>query len=156
MPLRKRVGYDDSVPAEADWLDLERIATVEVSSEDPDHPIENALLPTSASPWRAASPGSQTIRILFDQPQHLRRIRLRFVEPAATRTQELVLSWAGDRAEPFREILRQQWNFSPSGATEELEDRNVDLADVSALELRIKPDISGGDAVASLMRLQLA
>lgn len=156
MPLRKRVGCHDSVPAEADWFDLERIATLEVSSEDPDHPIENALLPTGDSPWRAAGPGSQTIRILFDEPQRLHRIRVRFVEPAAARTQELVVSWAGDRAKSFREVVRQQWNFSPIGSTEELEDWNVDLADVTALELRIKPDIGGGDAIASLTRLQLA
>jgi hypothetical protein len=58
--------------------------------------------------------------------------------------------------ESFREIVRQQWNFSPSGSTSEVEDYAVALACVSALELRIVPDTSGGDVRASLAALRLA
>ena len=42
------------------------------------------------------------------------------------------------------------WTFSPDGATHETEDYQVDLWAVTALELTLTPDISGGDARASL------
>ena len=61
------------------WKDL---AEVEITSEDAAHPIESALLPGSTSGWRAAEPGKQTIRLLFANPQRLRRIWLNFEEPA--------------------------------------------------------------------------
>jgi hypothetical protein len=52
--------------------------------------------------------------------------------------------------------VRQQYNFSPPGMTREFEDYAVDLAGVTALELRIVPDISGGDARASVAQLRIA
>jgi hypothetical protein len=99
--------------------------------------------------------GPQTIRVLLDAPRTLRRIRVEFEEFAAARTQEFTLSWSCD-GEPFREIVRQQWNFSPDGAAREVEDYAVELPGVTALELRITPDIGGGSAVASLARLRVA
>ena len=138
------------------WLDLEDVADVEISSEHPDHPIEGALLPSSVRGWRAASSGTQTIRLLFTQPQRLVRVCLRFTESDVQRTQEYALRWSSDRGKTFYEIVRQQWTFSPSGATEELEDYRVNLTNVSVIELSIKPDIGGGAAVASLDKLQLA
>ncbi len=139
-----------------DWLDLERLADVEVTSEDPANPIESALLLISGSGWRAAQPGAQTIRLVFTKPQQIRRIWLEFVEPLTQRTQQFVLRWSADGGKSFREIVRQQWNFSPHGATHETEDYCVDLMEVSMLELNIIPDTSGGDARASLARLRFA
>lgn len=139
-----------------DWLDLESLADVEVTSEDAAHPVEAALLPGHGSGWSAGAPGKQTIRLLFTRPQRLRRICLVYEEPSTERTQEYVLRWSADGGQSYREIARQQWNFSPHGATAEAEDHRVDLAAVTALELSIIPDISGGDAVASLARLRLA
>jgi hypothetical protein len=52
--------------------------------------------------------------------------------------------------------LRQQYNFSPPGATCEREDYDVNLNGVTALELRIVPDISHGSARASLAQLRVA
>jgi hypothetical protein len=52
--------------------------------------------------------------------------------------------------------VRQQYNFSPPAAVHEVEDYDVDLDGVTALELRIMPDISGGSAQASLAQLRLA
>ena len=60
------------------WLDLNKAASVEVSSEDENHPIESALLGDEKRGWRAAKPGSQTIRLIFDSPQRLRRVWLAF------------------------------------------------------------------------------
>src|ERR1700693_111615 len=63
-----------SPPAEQGWLDLESIASVEVTSEDNAFPVESAILQPEKGGWRAAEPGVQTIRLIFDQPQRLRRI----------------------------------------------------------------------------------
>lgn len=154
--MRKRIIEPVQQDAGQDWLNLEDLAEVEITSEDPAYPIESALLPGRASGWRAAGPGKQTIRLLFAHPQRLRWIRLSFVEPLTQRTQEYVLRWSPDGGQSFHEIVRQQWNFSPRGTTSETEDHHVDLPAVSVLELIIIPDISGEDAFASLAQLRLA
>jgi hypothetical protein len=157
--MRKRIiateQQDSSSPVD-DWLNVEAIAEVEITSEDTAHPIESALLPGQASGWRAAGPGTQTIRLCFTRPQALRRIWLKFVESDTARTQEYVLRWSADGEQSFREIVRQQWNFSPEGASSETEDHQVNLAAVTVLELIIIPDTSGGSAVASLAQMRLA
>ncbi len=142
-------------PAEGQ-LDLERIAVVEVTSEEPDYPVESAFVSGGTRGWRAAEPGPQTVRLLFDQPQKLRRIALVFEEEEAMRTQEFILRWSSNPAGPFREIVRQQWNFSPPASMREVEEYRVELADVAVLELTIVPNISGGTARASLRSLRLS
>jgi len=157
--MRKRIITQvprGASPPDEHWLDLASVAEVEITSEDAAHPIECALLPGRGSGWRAAGPGKQTIRLLFGRPQRLRRIWLNFVEPASERTQEYRLRWSPDDGQSFREIVRQQWNFSPQGATCETEDHRVELSGVTVLELSIVPDTSGGNAVASLTQLRLA
>jgi hypothetical protein len=158
-PMRKRII--DRVPRTAlspdhEWLNVEGLAEVEITSEHASHPIESALLPCRGSGWRAAGPGRQTIRILFTLPQRLRRIWMSFQETEAERTQEYVLRWSPDGGQSFQEIVRQQWNFSPHGTTNETEDHHVDLPAVTLLELSIIPDIRGGNAFASLAQLRLA
>ena len=141
------------------WLDLERIATVEITSEDVAHPIESALASGTVagrSGWRAAGPGPQLVRIRFDEPQRLRRIWLCVVDPVNERTQELVLRWSADDGQTFRDVVRQQWNFSAPAATSEIEDYRVDLVGVTVLELAFTPDMSGGPAPASLQQLRVA
>jgi hypothetical protein len=139
------------------WLDLEALCTVEVSSEDPAHPVEGALLGAEGRGWRAAAPGKQTLRLRFDAPQTIRRIVVEFVEPDAERTQEIVVACSrGADTTGMREVRRQRWTFSPSGSTRETEDWQVDLAGVDTLELVVIPDISGGEARASLAALRLA
>jgi hypothetical protein len=138
------------------WLDVNKAASVEISSEDENYPIEWALLEDEKGGWRAAEPGSQTIRLIFDRPQRLRRIFLAFEDSEASRTQELVLRWSSHVGQPFREIVRQQWNFSSPGGVREIEDYAVDLVDVGVLELVIVPDKSGGEARASLVKMRLA
>jgi hypothetical protein len=139
-----------------DWLDLGSVATVEVTSETKDHPVESALLLSESRGWRAARPGTQIIRLLFDRSQEVKRISLVFEETENTRTQEFVLRWSSDFGRSFQEIVRQQWNFSPPGTVREVEDYLVDLSDVTAVELEIVPDKSGGEARASLESLRLA
>jgi hypothetical protein len=158
--MRKRIIHRSSKEpssAEQDWLDLERLAQVEVTSEDAGRPVEPALTAGGGGPgWLAGETGEQTIRLLFDEPQALRHIQLVFEEERRERTHEFVLRWSGDGGRSYREILRQQYTFSPPGATREVEDYVVNLHGVTVLELRIVPDISRGDARASLTLLRLA
>jgi hypothetical protein len=157
--MRKRIighGPRDVKADEPGWLDIDLLAQVEITSEDVGYPIESALIPGTGSGWRAAQPGEQTIRLLFDEPLRIKRIRLVFHEDDHERTQEFVLQWSPDGGQSYREILRQQYNFSPPAATREIEDYNIDLDGVTALELRIVPDMSGGAAWASLAQLRLA
>src|SRR5687768_2071325 len=125
--MRKRIispVQQESANREEGWLHLEGLAEVEITSEDSAHPIESALLPGDTSGWRAAGPGMQTIRLLFARPQPLRRIWLNFNETRIERTQEYVLRWSADGGQSFREIVRQQWNFSPQGATSQTQDHH--------------------------------
>jgi hypothetical protein len=157
--MRKRIighGPGEVAAAEPGWMDLERLAQVEITSEDIDYPIESALIPGARPGWRAAQPGEQTIRLLFDEPLRLKRIRLVFQEDEQERTQEFVLRWSPDVDQSYREIVRQQYNFSPPEAAREVEDYDVDLDGVGALELKIVPDISGGSTRASLAQLRVA
>jgi hypothetical protein len=157
--MRKRqispVPLSVAPPGQA-WLDVEHRALVEVTSEENGYPIESALLGAENRGWRAGSPGTQTIRLIFDEPQKLRRIWLVFEDSESVRTQEFVLRWSPDGGDSFREIVRQQWNFSPPESVQEIEDYAVELSAVTTLELVIVPDKSGGTARASLASLCLA
>jgi hypothetical protein len=135
---------------------VDRIASVEVTSEESDYPIESALFLEGKRGWRAANPGAQIIHLIFDEPQKLRRILLVFEDTENSRTQEFVLRWSPDIYSSFREIIRQQWNVSPPESVRETEDYAVELSSVKVLELMIVPDKSGGEVRASLASLRLA
>ena len=157
--MHKRIiSSDDKQKINSDhkWLDIEKIVVVEVTSEEEAFPIESALLPGKVSEWRASGQGKQMIRLFFDNPQRLQWIRLKFEELEIERTQEYVLRWSPDGGQSYQEIIRQQWNFSPEGATSEIEDYQVELPAVTILELSINPDISERNAFASLKELRLA
>jgi len=112
-------------------------------------------VPGEQGGWRASGPGDQTIRLLFKELQRLSRVLLMFDEHEVARTQEFVLRWSPGGGAPYREIVRQQWNFSPPDTVRELEDYRVELSGVAALELIISPDIGQGGAVASLTQLRV-
>jgi hypothetical protein len=138
------------------WLDLGQIATVEVTSEDPNFPIESVFSGNGGPGWRASQKGEQQIRLIFDQALAVHRIQLLFLEPTRDRQQEFTLRWlAADGGQP-KEIVRQQWNFSPAGSTSELEDYEVNLDGVSALELVIRPDLTHNEAMATLAAWRIA
>jgi hypothetical protein len=156
--MRKRLitPTPDTVRSRAEgWLDVERAAIVEITSEEKYFPVECIFASGETRGWRAAEPGPQTIRLVFDQPQKLKQISLVFEENETARTQEFVLRWSSDGGDSFREIVRQQWNFSPLQTTHEVEEYQVELSNVTALELIIVPNVSGGAARASLKSLRL-
>lgn len=162
--MRKSIitqGSHDAKPSGMDWLNLEERARAELTSEDPARPIESALKQGGGPGWRASEPGRQTIRLLFDQPLRVRRIHLLFREDEQTRTQEFVLRWTSDSGDggnerAYRDIVRQQYTFSPPDNASEIEEYDVDLVGLTGLELTVSPEISGGSARASLAELRLA
>jgi hypothetical protein len=159
--MRKRLTTPSPIPQDAPpldegWLELDKAAVVEVTSEEKEYPVESALVLGEVRGWRASASGTQTIRLFFDKPQRLTRISLVFEETEAQRTQEFVLRWSGDGGHSYREIVRQQWNFSPPQTIGENEQYTVVLSGVTVLELVIVPDINRGAARASLKRLRLS
>src|SRR5437879_2758034 len=153
--MRKRVLRPAPLPSDSqnsrEWLKLQEMAEVEVTSEADGYPIESAFIFGAGPGWRAASPGKQRVRLVFDQPQSIKRIRLQFNEPEVARTQEFSVQWSGGGAgDPLREVVRQQWTFSPHGSEIESEDYQVDLKAVSLLELTIDLDIGECETVNRL------
>jgi hypothetical protein len=138
------------------WLDIERAAVVELTSEDPDYPIESAFISGEARGWRAAGVGIQTIRLIFDHPQNLRRISLVFEEREMARTQEFILRWSAGEEGLMKEIVRQQWNFSPPETISEVEEYRAEISSVTVLELVINPNIGGEGARASLKHFRIS
>ena len=157
--MRKRIINHDAqkyAPRDEGWLDLEKLAQVEVSSEEAQRPIEAALLPGGAAGWRAALPGQQLVRLMFDKPQNLRQIHLVFDERDQERLQEYTLRWSSSVGGPYREIVRQQYNFSPPTTTTEVEDHTVNLDSCAELELSIVPDLRGTAAHAAIVEFRVA
>lgn len=157
--MRKKFVRSSGVadtPDDQSWIDLSLDATVELSSEDPLHPIENALQDGLSGQWMASSEGMQFIRLCFDKPRRIRRMVLEFVERDCERTQEFAILLVTQSAPKPTEVIRQQWNFSPQGSTEELEDYQVDFSDVNVLELQITPEVGGGPSRATLSRWRVA
>ena len=153
--VRQAAIQSESVSAES-WLNLEQIVTVEVTSEDPDFPIESVFNGSNGPGWRALENGKQQIRLIFDQPISLKRIRLRFIETKLERTHEFTLGWSSVHGGPSKEIVRQQWNFSPAGSTSEVEEYQTSLDGVAVLELAIQPDLEHGEARATLAEWRIA
>ena len=164
--MRKSILSPDAEPATSSatspatlppdqWLNLEELASVQISSEDPSYPFEGALHGTQQNGWKAAAPGPQTIRLTFDKPRSIRRIRLEFHEDGAERSQEFAI-YATTANQGRKELVRQQWTFSPGGSTSEIEDYPVKLADVIAIELQIDPGRHDKQRIASLQSIALA
>jgi len=158
--MRKKIlqsGLKDPSAVSEGWLNVADIASVEVSSEDPQYPIELAFNGKEDDGWRAAEPGQQNLRLVFDKPQDLHRIRLHFSESTVERTQEFSLRWSAKGTDQLQDIVRQRWNFSPAGGSSvEIEDYKVNLPKVMILELSIQPDLDRNMAVASIQDWRLA
>jgi hypothetical protein len=139
---------------DGEWRNLGEQVSVELTSEDPQHPIERALVGDGSGGWRADAAGPQAITLTWPGPIAIRRIRVVFEEHTRARTQEFVLrAWTRDGD---RDIVRQQFTFAPPGTTVEREDYATNLDGVTRLELAIVPAIDGGDAVATLQQWRVA
>jgi len=138
--------------------DITAIATVFVTSEDPAHPIDSVFDPERgprAKRWMAEQFGEQTLILAFDTPQTIRKVRVEVEEPDISRTQEMDVSISHDGGQTYRELVRQEYNFSPPRTTLEREEWSVNADGVSHMRLRIKPDKGGMACRATLTTLAL-
>jgi hypothetical protein len=159
--MRKQIIGKDR-PAEVSpapgELNIPAIATALVNSEATEHPIDNAFdtrCGPGGSRWIAGDPGEQTLILAFDIPQAIRRICLEVEEQEVSRTQELQLTVSHDGGQSYRELLRQEYNFSPPGTTFEREDWSVTADHVTHLRLWVKPDKGGKPYRATLTSLRV-
>ena len=161
MMLRKQVIRKPSVESASfeGEIPVSEVATVQVTSERSDHPVEN-VFDSSRGPggsrWIADGPGEQTVILLFDSPQTIRKIGVEVEELAVSRTQELFVSISSDGGQTYRELVRQEFNFSPPGTSFEREVWSVAAEAVTHLRLEIKPDKGGRVGRATLTSLTLA
>jgi hypothetical protein len=140
-------------------ISIADVATVQVTSEEAGHPIDDAFdhnRGPGGSRWIADGPGEQTVILLFDSPQTIRRIGVEVEELAESRTQELSLSVSSDGGRTYRELVRQEFTFSPPGTSFERELWSVSAGAVTHLRLDIKPDKGGRVGRATLTSLTLA
>ena len=139
-------------------IDVVAVATVLVTSEDPDHPVDHAFDSQSGpggTRWVAGGPGEQVLILAFDDPQPIRRVMLEVEEREVARTQEVQLAVSGDGGRTYRELLRQEYNFSPPGTTFEREDWAVATEGVTHLRLQINPDKGDKPGRATITTLAL-
>src|SRR5438874_7906388 len=95
--LRKQIIAEPTavsapVPGE---IAVAAVATVLVTSEDPDDPVDHAFddrRGPGGSRWVAGEPGEQTVILAFDAPQTIRRVVLEVEELQVARTQEIQLA----------------------------------------------------------------
>jgi hypothetical protein len=139
-------------------LDIADLATVLVTSETPTFPVENIFddrRGLGGSRWIAAEPGEQTLTLAFDARQTLQRVVLEIEEREVERTQELQLSVSEDGGQTYDELRRQEYTFSPSGATFEREEWALPAREVTHVRLWIKPDKGNRPCLATLTSLVL-
>lgn len=139
-------------------IDIAAVAAVLVTSEDPGHPVDHAFdrhRGPGGTRWIAGEAGEQTLILAFDAPQAIRRVALEVEEPEIARTQELQLAASTDGGQTYRELLRQEYNFSPPGTTFEREDWAVNADAVTHLRLVIRPDKGSKPCRASITSLAL-
>src|SRR5271157_2459514 len=112
--IKPHSAIPDAITGE---IDIAAVATVQVTSEAPDHPIDHVFdddRGPSGTRWIAGEPGEQTVILAFDAPQTINQILLEIEEPEVARTQDLQLSLSCDGGRTYRELLRQEFNFSPT------------------------------------------
>jgi hypothetical protein len=158
--LRKHILKDlpgARIP-QPDVKDIAGLATVFVTSEASDHPIDHvfdACGGRGGTRWIAAAEGEQTLIIAFDAPQTIREISVEVEESVVSRTQVLCLSLSDDGGATYRERLRQEFTFSPPGTTFEREDWSVPAERVTHLQLMIRPDKGNIPCRATLTSMKI-
>jgi F5/8 type C domain len=158
--LRKRqLEADGATSARAaDEVDIASCATIAYSSENPAHPVEYLLDGRSgpgATRWISARPDmTEQIVVEFDQPQTISRLVYEVEEAVRERTQEVRVEVSEDAGRTYRQILVQEYTFSPEGATYQREDQRLNFRQVSHLRVTIVPN-KNGSGTATLTSLRL-
>lgn len=158
--VRKRLMSEQSatLPERPGELDIARHATLVYSSEDPDHPLEHLIdghCGRGATRWASSRPNAtERIVLEFDHAQRISRLVYEVEECWQPRTQEVRVEVSSDHGRTYRQVLAQDYTFSPQGATFQHEDLRLDLPAITHLSLTIVPN-KGGSGVATLTSLRL-
>jgi F5/8 type C domain len=158
--LRKRPLEADAATSAraAGEIDIAGCATIAYSSENPAHPVEHMLdgrCGPGATRWISARPDTvEHIVVEFDRPQAISRLVYEVEEAMRERTQEVRVEVSEDGGRSYRQILVQEYNFSPGGATYQREEQRFNLLQVTHLRFTIVPNKSGsGTATLTAFRL---
>jgi hypothetical protein len=117
----------------ADEVDIASCATIAYSSEDPAHPVEHLLDGRS---------GPGATRWISARPDVIEQIVVEFDKVSE------------DGGQTYRQILVQEYTFSPRGATYQREEQRLNLHQASHLRFTIVPN-KNGSGTATLTSLRL-
>lgn len=155
---KRRLNQPNEPDDEPAPLNLARVATIDYSSEDPAHAVEN-LVDDRPGPggsyWAAAQADTiEQLVLVFDQPQSVTRVVYEVEETERERTQEVHVETSTDADRTYRRVLVQEYTFCPYGWTFQREDQRFDLHGLTHLRLTVVPN-KGGSGVATLTSLRV-
>ena len=158
--LRKQIikPHPATPDATTGEIDIAAVATVLVTSESPEHPIDHAFddhRGPGGTRWIAGEPGEQTVILAFDAPQTINQILLEVEELEVPRTQELHWSFCAMEEGHTGNCCGRNSTSAQPGTTFEREDWAVSAQGVTHLRLVIKPDKGGKPCRATLTSLVL-
>jgi F5/8 type C domain len=158
--MRKRL-MSEQVSKSADRpgeIDVASLAMFGYSSEDPDHPLEHLIdghRGRGGTRWASARPNTtEHIELEFEPPQQISRLVYEVEECHVERTQQVRVEVSTDHGRTYRQLLAQDYTFSPEGATFQHEELQLDVRPITHLQLTIIPN-KGGSGVATLTSLRL-
>jgi hypothetical protein len=160
FPFRKRAMTQQSsnVPDHPLELDIATRATLVYSSEDPAHPVEHVIdgrCGPGATCWASGRPDTtEWIALEFDNPERISCLIYEVEERQRERTQEVRIAVSSDHGRTQRQIIAQDFNFSPQGATFQHEELRLELQEITHLTLTIVPN-KNGSGVATLTCLRI-
>lgn len=139
-------------------VDIASCATLVYSSENPAHPINHLLdgrRGPGATRWASArSDVTEQILLEFDTPQAISLLAYEVEETMCERTQEVRVEVSEDEGRTYRQVLVQEYTFSPARATYQREEQRLNLRHATHLLLSIVPNKNGsGTAALTSVRL---
>ncbi|NDU80196.1 MAG: hypothetical protein G3I11_02440 [Ferrovum sp.] len=146
-----------TILAPVNTIDIIHNAEVTVTSESENSPLDNIVdgsIGPGSSQWVAGTIGLQALVFKFDTPQSIIRVIYEIQEQDVARTQEVCFEVSTDSGANFREILRQEYNFSPAGSTFQREELKLDLHQITDLKMIIKPDKGNINCRAKLNHIE--
>src|SRR3977135_1464683 len=158
--MRKRLMSEHSSrpPERPGEIDIASRATVAYSSEDPAHPVEHLIdghYGRGSTHWASARPNATERIVLVSVRTHMISCLVDGGEECRQeRTQEVRVEVSSDHGRSYRQVLVQEYTFSPQGAIFQHEELRLELPAITNLSLTIVPNKSG-TGVATLTALRL-
>jgi len=153
--MSERVSHCAGRPHE---IDVASLATFRYSSESPLHPLEHLIdgrCGSGGTRWTGAHADSiEYIELEFEPPQEISRLIYEVEECHVARTQQVCVEVSVDHGRVYHEVLRQDYNFSPKGATFQHEELTLEPRPLTHVRLTIVPN-KDGSGIATLTSLQL-